>query len=384
MVSAIVSWVNARVGSKFGCTRSGLQLVVTFLLTQYPFHFLFSLIVTHRVAAAEEEDEQVKEMILKLGPKGDKHEKKLLPLAELRKFMLVKPFSWQTLVERVEKNLRAWTKDTMEERPLLNLVYCGGLEEQRQVAATSPNPAAAAAGNAVGRLTRARTTLHAQGDDPLQESMDLANQAMGTQPPDASPKISSSRKQRRAKASFYDKHEAATRLSFGDSQPIDDIIDGEDDDDDEDNEQGAAHLSTLPSPVRSASGSRRKRKSRASPGKKTQQKKYEGRRRWTEEEKRAIKEGIRELGVGKWADIKAMYSVLLDERTSGQIKVRRLHDYVAIVDSLSLALQGHVHAPTGISLQIQSLTLHCMLVIVAYYIGLLSNHDEKGRILGGK
>jgi hypothetical protein len=334
--------------------------LLPFLLTQYPFHFLVSLIVTHRVAAAEEEDELVKGMILKLGTNGDKHEKKLRRLAELRKLMLVKPFSWQVLVERVEKNLRAWTIDTMEERPLLNLVYCGGLEEQRQVTATSPSPAAGATGNAVARLTRARTTLHAQGDDPLQESMDLANQAMGTQPPDASPKISSTRKQKRAKASFYDKHEAATRLSFGDSQPTDDIIDDDDDDgddDDEDDEPGAARWL-----VRSASGSRRKRKSRASPGKKTQQKKYEGRRRWTEEEKRAIKEGIRELGVGKWADIKAMYSVLLDERTSGQIKVRRLHDYVVIVDSLSLAFQGRVHAPTGMSLQIQSLTLLACLL----------------------
>jgi hypothetical protein len=54
---------------------------------------------------------------------------------------------------------------------------------------------------------------------------------------------------------------------------------------------------------------------------KSQIKKYEGRRRWTDEEKSAIKEGIRQLGKSKWAKIKELYGVILNDRTSMQIKV---------------------------------------------------------------
>ena len=55
---------------------------------------------------------------------------------------------------------------------------------------------------------------------------------------------------------------------------------------------------------------------------KSQTKKYEGRRVFSDEEKRAIREGVRELGVGKWAPIKEMYNVILQDRTSQQIKVQ--------------------------------------------------------------
>jgi hypothetical protein len=311
----------------------------------------------HRVAAKEEEDQSIKDIIFSMGTR-EKGKNELLPLSELRTTMVNKPFCHLLFVERVETILCSWTKDTMKERPLLNVVY--GLEEQQQVTVTSP---AAAGKKAVGRLTRARATLLAQGDDPLEESVDLANQAMGTQPPVASTSKSTSKKQKRAKASFYDKHEAATRLSFGDSQEPDDIVDSSDD---EEEEEGAAHLSTLPSPVKSASGKRKRKTSSSTPVKKSQQKKYGGRRSWTDEEKRAIKEGIREVGAGKWAEIKKMYIVILKERTSGQIKVRTrlltsLCVAIAIVDSLTC--RGHAHPYTPISWQIQKLTycIHCLL-----------------------
>ena len=286
----------------------------------------------HRVAADQEEDDLVKRIILNLGTKGvvKNSDRELLPLAELRKLMLVKPFCLNFFLNRVEKNLRHWIQDTMKERPLLNTIYGPRQEQEEQQTqenVTNTNPAGNDDddddddNNAVGRLNRARATLHAHGDDPLSESLELATQAIGTQP---TPPKTASQKQKRAKASFYDKHEAATRLSFGDSQ-VDDIMDDSDDDDN----SAAAHLSTLPSPVKSDSGShshshsrRNKRKGRSSPTKKTQVKKYEGRRKWTQEEKRAIQQGIRELGKGKWAEIKDLYSVLLAERTSGQISVR--------------------------------------------------------------
>ena len=55
--------------------------------------------------------------------------------------------------------------------------------------------------------------------------------------------------------------------------------------------------------------------------KKSQKKKYDGRRIWTDEEKDAIKEGMRMFGKGKWAAIKKQFSALLEDRTSSQIKV---------------------------------------------------------------
>jgi hypothetical protein len=57
---------------------------------------------------------------------------------------------------------------------------------------------------------------------------------------------------------------------------------------------------------------------------KSQQKKYEGRRMWTETEIYAIKEGIASFGWGKWAEIKDHYNAILKNRTSSQIKVRYL------------------------------------------------------------
>jgi hypothetical protein len=57
---------------------------------------------------------------------------------------------------------------------------------------------------------------------------------------------------------------------------------------------------------------------------KSQQKTYEGRRTWTEIEIYAVKEGIAAFGWGKWALIKDYYNAILKNRTSSQIKVRRL------------------------------------------------------------
>ena len=53
-------------------------------------------------------------------------------------------------------------------------------------------------------------------------------------------------------------------------------------------------------------------------------------RRFTEEEKKAIKDGVNIFGVGKWADIKALYAVQLRHRTSVQIKdcYRTMQKYV--------------------------------------------------------
>ena len=54
--------------------------------------------------------------------------------------------------------------------------------------------------------------------------------------------------------------------------------------------------------------------------KKSQQKSYAGRRAWTRQEKEAVKQGIRVFGVSQWAQIKGMWSNVLKDRTSQQIK----------------------------------------------------------------
>jgi hypothetical protein len=94
----------------------------------------------------------------------------------------------------------------------------------------------------------------------------------------------------------------ATSLRFGDS-------------DDEEMPEPDEHavLSDLPirkGRVKNDFTSNRKKRTKA----------YEGRRIWSDDEKNAIKEGIKVIGVGKWADIKRRYSVLLGDRTGGQIK----------------------------------------------------------------
>jgi hypothetical protein len=299
------------------------------------------LFVIHRVAAAAEEDPRVKECILKMGTRVE-GKNELLPLSALRETMAQKPYCWIMFKRRVERNLRAWNEDTMSENPLLDVVYKDIVEEEEQQVPVSASikQSPAAAGKAVGRLTRARSLLYAQGDDPLQDSMDLANEAMGGAAQAlvrSTPPKSSSKKQKRANAAFYEKHKGATRLSFGDSQPPDDGVTDDDSDDDDDFKEGegAAHLSTLPSPAKSGSGGR-KRKNRFSPIRRSQQKTYSGRRRWTDEEKQAIKEGIRQLGAGKWAAIKILFSVILADRTSGQMKVRYDDTYICF----GFALRG--------------------------------------------
>jgi len=82
----------------------------------------------------------------------------------------------------------------------------------------------------------------------------------------------------------------------------------------DDEEEEILSRAKPPVRVRSPSGSPQGKQ------RKSQTKKYEGRRQWTEEEKNAIKEGIVQIGYGKWALIKEHFEPILNDRTSGQIK----------------------------------------------------------------
>jgi hypothetical protein len=99
--------------------------------------------------------------------------------------------------------------------------------------------------------------------------------------------------------------------------------------DDDDSDDGATNGSTR----RLSDTPRRRRKisvTRKSPIKPSQQKQYSGWRIFSDEEMRAIKEGMRQGLTGKWAEIKDMYSVILADRTSVQIKVSNVWNAHAI------------------------------------------------------
>lgn len=161
--------------------------------------------------------------------------------------------------------------------------------------------AAANASSPRGGKRAVSKTLQTQSDDEEDEEED--------EPRKPAAKKSSSKKRKRQGESLLKKKKSATKLSFDD--------DDDDDEDIPDPPEDGTLLSDLPERAAAAKSSRKTPKK--SP-KRTQVKSYAGRRVWTDQEKRAVKEGIRHFGLGKWADIKGYYEVILQYRTSTQIK----------------------------------------------------------------
>ena len=255
-----------------------------------------------------------------LGEETKKGQYQLRKVGEIRVAFRSKPFNLSIFINKVQKLIQSWTSDVFDIRPKLNQVY--GDPRPIRILTSGEASENAASKDGVQRLRRARINLHNEGYDPLQESIEIANQALGgkTTPTKRRPAPSpckssmpsggSKRSKRGTGGSFYEKKKSATQLQFESQE------DGIEDSDED--EYRTAPLSELPErPVPSPNKSVSPRKARNS-----QRKKYEGRRKWTDEEKIAVKEGIRQCGVGNWAQIKSMYKILLQDRTSGQIKVR--------------------------------------------------------------
>lgn len=135
----------------------------------------------------------------------------------------------------------------------------------------------------VERLKTARRNLKADGKDPMEEIQAIAATAK------PGPK----------KGTLYDKKPSAKHITFEDS----------DDDEDE-----GVHLSELPARAQIASA--KKKPTPLSP----EPRGPNERLRFTDEEKRAIKEGILRYGVGQWSQIKAEYGLILRNRTNVNIK----------------------------------------------------------------
>jgi hypothetical protein len=262
----------------------------------------FAPFLYRRSAIQKEEDPFVKKALLGLFENEDKPSNKnarhqLLRLGDLRQILKAKPFSFLLFNQKVNNSMCAWTQDAFED-PLLNAIYFPNDDDE------------GGEEGAVQQLRHARVALNQEGEDPLHDSIRLAS-TIGRSPsvPDQqSSRHSSAQKKRPRGENLLRKKKTATRLDFEDavedelSEPDEDVVLSE-------LPSRAIRVNHNPSP----SPSPKKRKS--------QEKKYEGRRIFTDEEKHAIKEGIREMGAGKWAEIKELYKVILEDRTSQQIKV---------------------------------------------------------------
>ena len=119
---------------------------------------------------------------------------------------------------------------------------------------------------------------------------------------------------------MYKKRKTATRLTFNNSQEEEEEVNSDDP-----NGDGTYRLSRLPRRGATSAGDEESDEEEYTPSKKkarkSQEKKYQGKRPWSDEEKKALIEGIRTVGLSKWAKIKEKYDVLFHLRTSGQIKV---------------------------------------------------------------
>ncbi len=281
-------------------------------------------IVRKRENACNEEDVAISEQIFRklfqeTQIKYPDTPPKMKTIGELRKTFREKPFTFDRLLNRIELLMDRWCDLVFDEPELNNFFF----QDEEIIDEASQD--------VIHRLREARQALREEGQDPLEESIRLANAITGQTtvqiPRRLQTRQGDSQTERRAGSGLYKKRTTAVRLEFEENEDMDST---------DQNADGTHHLSRLP--IRAAlegsedgfSPSRKKRRN-------SQKKKYEGRRPWSAEEKGAIIEGIREFGKGSWAMIKEKYEVLFELRTSGQIKVRHddLKFFMALKDMLS-------------------------------------------------
>lgn len=268
-------------------------------------------VVFNRSAYQEEKDETVKDQFVRKIFQTSEDEEatpqpcpNLRTMGELREAFGEKPFNFSRFDVRIDGLMVEWC-DTLFDEPRLNPFYFPD-------EVTDQDPV-----QILNNLRDKRRTLRDTGLDPLEDTIRLAeavadrpDTATARDPPDA----------RRA-STMYQRKKSAVQLRFDESEEED--VDSEDPTRDR-----TRHLSKVPTPRGSpmrkrhsvgsedgGDGTPSRKKSR-----KSQQKKYEGRRQWSDDEKNAVAEGIRKFGIGNWARIKDHYNVLFSMRTSGQIK----------------------------------------------------------------
>lgn len=257
---------------------------------------------------------------------------KFKTIGELRKVFNDKPFEFNALVNRIELTVEdCYARALLE--PCLNEYYfqndadqlmyqednsqeADGQDEPNEDRSLQVSP------DVLARLRDARHALRDEGSDPLPECIRLANAVTRNGSATKSRGVQTLREQppedrRRSGSRLYKKRKTAVRLEFDDDESF---IDDEEVGSPGVKRDERVHLSNLPSQVAPPNSDEdytpSKKKRRGS-----QQKKYDGKRPWTAEEKSAILQGVQTYGKGSWAVIKKKYDVLFELRTSGQIKV---------------------------------------------------------------
>jgi hypothetical protein len=265
----------------------------------------------NRSSVAREKDMRIKKPLNFLLTENESTgDLQLKELGTLRSIVLSSPFSFEKFSAKVIQTLQEWATD-MFETPRLHPVYFPDEDEEEEADMEEQDQDAA-----VNNLRSARSGLKESFQDPLEETLEQAAKATrgSKRSPRVADEVASGNSPRKLQKVGHLLHKKATAraLTFDDSVQDDETENLSEPGDD-------AVLSDLPERAKSRSV-RVQIRSSMSPRKPSQIKKYAGRRQWTDEEKRAIKEGIRQRGVGNWADIKELYFVVLRDRTSGQIK----------------------------------------------------------------
>ena len=253
----------------------------------------------------------------------------LKTLGELREAFSDKPFTFDRFDDRMDLLIGEWCAECFHE-PRLAPFYFPDQMEQVPATTTTTMDSPQNPIQVMNTLRTKRRNLKNTGDDPLQDSLRLAELLSGQLSAVAAASKMSGTTARdppdsRRASSLYGRKRSATQLEFDDD-------DEEDIESDDPNGDGTRHLSSLPDPsalhIAADGGNGGDESPRRIKKRKSQQKKYEGKRPWSEEEKTAIIEGMRRHGKGNWAEIKKDYDVLFAMRTSGQIKdcFRRMYD----------------------------------------------------------
>lgn len=239
------------------------------------------------------------------------------------------PHSFAFLLNRLNKLMRAWASQVLANEAVAGVNLSKSKASQNTETGET---------RALEKLQRSRAKLNESVNDPLEEAVKVAAKAKQfrkrkQREPSADEDVfemndqsdgdiaeedrafagratvKKSPKTPKVRGSMLEKKKSATRLEFSPEK----ASDSEEIEDPKEDDEVLSEVKRIPTKVASPSPSKKL---------KSQEKMYKGRKVWTDAEKQAVIEGIKEFGVGHWARTKKKYFMTLSFRTSGQIKVR--------------------------------------------------------------
>ncbi len=233
------------------------------------------------------------------------------------------PLSFAFFLNRLNKLMRAWASEVLENGAStatgVNLSKSEALKKlqlsRARLNKSVEDPLAEAVEVAAkAQRSRKRKQLEPSPAEDIFEMNDEDEEKVTTEDRAFAGRAKSSAKKKPPKSprvvgTMLEKKKSATRLTFSPEKEVD----SEEIEDPKEDDEVLSEVKRISSKVASPSPSKKL---------KSQEKMYKGRKRWTDAEKQAVIEGIKEFGVGHWALTKEMYLSTLCFRTSGQIKVR--------------------------------------------------------------